>query len=115
VAWYAIKMWLRAWADLWRQLWGLPPRLGLRGTWLGSPVDDGSLRETLTRLDPVARDRLRTVLISDLSERDRIAQALLRTRTKQADDLADLIDLLSIDAEVRMKIVRLLGEPGALG
>ena len=59
-------------------------------------MHDHSLREVLAALDPASRDRIRRVLISDLAERDRIAQALLRTRTEQADDLADLIDLLSL-------------------
>jgi hypothetical protein len=48
-------------------------------------------------------------------DRDAIAQQLLRRRTSRADAIADLIDLLSINADARRRVARLLGELEALG
>ena len=73
-------------------------------------MDDAATADTLRRLPPGARDELRQLLIRDQPERDAIAEQLLRQRTPGADDLADLIDLLTLDDDGRRRIVRLLGE-----
>jgi len=39
-----------------------------------------------------------------------IASDLLRYRDERGDDRADIIDFLTMDSEVRRKVVRLLGE-----
>lgn len=78
-------------------------------------MSDDDLRSTLEGLDPAARDDLRRLLIRDQADRDAIAQQLLRRRTNGADDLADLIDKLSLDALMRRKVVRVLGELEASG
>ena len=44
----------------------------------------------------------------------RIAEQLLRRRTPGATDLADLLDMLSIDDEARRMVVRVLGEMEAV-
>jgi hypothetical protein len=68
------------------------------------------LRELLETLDPKARDDLRRVLIRDQADRDAIASDLLRYRDERGDDLADIIDMLTMHPEERRKVVRLLGE-----
>ena len=73
-------------------------------------MNDATLRDTLMRLDPGARNELRRLLISDQPDRNAIAEQLLRRRTLGADALADLIDLLTLDADARRRVVRLLGE-----
>lgn len=73
-------------------------------------MDDADLRSTFRRLPPAARTDLRRLVFSDQADRDRIAEQLLRRRTPGAADLADLIDMLSIDDEARRKVVRVLGE-----
>lgn len=73
------------------------------------------LRAALSRIEPVGRDRLRRLLVANQPDRDRIAQALLRHRTEPADNLADLIDHLTLDPELRRQVVRLLGELEAIG
>jgi hypothetical protein len=73
-------------------------------------MDDATLRSSMSRLEPAARDDLRRLLIRDLADRDAIAEQLLRRRTAGADQLAELIDMLSIDDEARRQAVRILGE-----
>jgi hypothetical protein len=53
---------------------------------------------------------VRRVLIADQDYRDELAERLLRQRTDHANNLADLIDMLAIDADARRQVVRLLGE-----
>jgi hypothetical protein len=49
-------------------------------------------------------------LIRDQADRDAIAEELQRKRTKGPDQLAELIDVLSLDDGMRRRVVRLLGE-----
>jgi len=65
---------------------------------------------TLRKLPSAALDDLRGLLIRDQADRDAIAEQLLWTRTKGADQLAELIDILSLDDGMRRRVVRLLGE-----
>jgi hypothetical protein len=78
-------------------------------------LDDAAPADTLRRLPPDARNELRRLLIRDQADRDAIAEQLLRRRTPRAADLADLIDLLTLDDETRRRVVRLLGELEATG
>jgi hypothetical protein len=73
-------------------------------------MDDEVLSTTLRRLPPSARVDLRRLLIRDQPDRDAIAEQLLRRRTSGANDLAELIDILSLDPEGRRQMVRVLGE-----
>ena len=76
-------------------------------------MDEAALADALRRLDSGARSDLRKLLSSDPPDRDAIAQQLLRRRTPGTDELAELIDLLTLDADARRRVVRLLGELGA--
>lgn len=73
-------------------------------------MEDGHLRDVLARLDPEARDAVRRVLVADDRYRDALAERLLREPTEHANNLADLIDMLTMDADARRQVVRLLGE-----
>ena len=78
-------------------------------------MDDAQLRAILSRLEPGPRNSLRRVLIGDQERRDQTARTLLRHATDESDSLADLIDMLTIDADSRRRVVRLLGELAARG
>jgi hypothetical protein len=71
---------------------------------------DDDLRKLLATLDLGARDALRNVLIHDQADRDAIAYQLLRYRDGRGDDWADIIDMLTLNAEARRTVVRMLGE-----
>jgi hypothetical protein len=73
-------------------------------------MEDGHLRDVLSRLDPRARDAVRRVLIADDVYRSGMAERLLRQRIDHSNSLADLIDMLTLDADARRTVVRLLGE-----
>ena len=73
------------------------------------------LHTTLSRLPIGARHDLRRLLIRDQPDRDAIAEQLLRRRTEGADQLAELIDMLTIDDELRRQVARILGELEASG
>ena len=73
-------------------------------------MSDDALRDSLTRIEPAGRDRLRRLLVADQADRDRIAERLLRERTNAADTLAEIIDHLSLDPDLRRRVARLLGE-----
>ena len=78
-------------------------------------MDEDALQTTLRELPPDAQDDLRRLLIRDQHDRDSIAEQLLRRRTAGAGQLAELIDMLSIDDATRRHVVRLLGELEAAG
>ncbi len=59
-------------------------------------------------LRPTARDTLRCVLILDQPDRDAIASELLRYRSANGDDWADVVDTLTMRPDTRRKVVRLL-------
>lgn len=48
--------------------------------------------------------------MQDQAYRDALASRLLRHGTDHASTLGDLIDMLTIDADARRQVVRLLGE-----
>ena len=75
--------------------------------------DDEVLRPALAALDRPARDAFRRVLIRDQADRDVIASELLRYRDAAGDELAEIIDTLTMHPEERRKVVRLLAEIGA--
>jgi hypothetical protein len=77
-------------------------------------MEDG-LRDALARIEPAGRGRLRRLLVADQADRDRIAERLLRERTYAGDQLAEIIDHLSLDPDLRRRVVRLLGEIEANG
>ena len=76
--------------------------------------EDAQLRDLLRTLSPPAREHLRhelcDALFPDQADRDLIAARLLRYRDVRGTDWADLIDELSLDAKLRRRCVRLLGE-----
>jgi hypothetical protein len=77
--------------------------------------EDGGLRAALARIGPVGRDKLRRLLVAEQADRDRIAERLLRERTEAGDQLAEIIDHLSLDPDLRRRVVRILGELEAAG
>jgi hypothetical protein len=76
--------------------------------------DGGDLRAALADLPPKGRDLLRRVLIGDDADRDVIASALLRYRDAAGDELADIIDSLTMYPDARRKVVRMLAEIDAV-
>ena len=64
----------------------------------------------LASLDPRGRDALRRVLIRDQADCDEVSMQLLRYRDAVGDELADIIDMLTMNPEERRKVVRLLAE-----
>jgi len=69
------------------------------------PMDtDAGLRRLLTKLDPLARDAFRRVLIHDQADRDAVSSQLLRYRDGHGDDWADIIDMLTMHPEARRKV-----------
>ena len=73
-------------------------------------MNDAELRRSLARMDQPARDALRRALVADQPYRDALAERLLRRRKPGAGELADLIDMLTLDDEARRRVARLLGE-----
>jgi hypothetical protein len=73
-------------------------------------VDDPELAALLSAVDPRGRDILRRLVRADQFERDEFAVALLGRRTESARDLADLLDLASINPQIRQQVARVLGE-----
>lgn len=78
-------------------------------------MGDEALRTTLRQLPPDARDSLRRLLTANQADRDAAAERLLREQTQHTSNLADLIDMLSLDADTRRRAARLLGELEARG
>ena len=72
--------------------------------------EDADLRAALAALDPPLHDAFRRVLIRDRADRDAIASELLRYRDSAGDELAEIIDTLTMHPEERRKVVRLLSE-----
>jgi hypothetical protein len=75
-------------------------------------VDETALVAALQKLPTHARDQLRRLLVRDQADRDTVARQALRNGR---DDLADVIDLLTLDDELRRATVRVLGEIEASG
>lgn len=73
-------------------------------------MDDAELVRLLSQVEPRGRDGLRRLMGAEQHERDEFALALLRQRTQVGRDLADLLDLASLDGDVRQQLVRVLGQ-----
>jgi hypothetical protein len=58
----------------------------------------------------LTRDDLRRVLIRDQADRDAIASRLMRYRDQNGDNWADIIELLAMCPDARLRVVRVLGE-----
>lgn len=75
-------------------------------------VDDNHLRAALPLLPADARDQLHRLLIRDQPDSDAIAKQLLQRRTSGAVQLAELVDMLTIDDEARRPYG---SDPGGVG
>ena len=76
-------------------------------------MDDAALAHALRRLDPGVRSDLRKLLICDQPDRDAIAELSCPCsggRMPGTDDLANLIDMLTLDDASRRRVAWLLGE-----
>jgi hypothetical protein len=73
-------------------------------------VNDEQLREVLSRLPSESRDRLKILLVADAKDRDRVAQKLLRSGSDVAENLADILDTLTLDDDARRHVLRVLRE-----
>ena len=75
--------------------------------------NDDDLRDALSKLSPAARDVLRRTARADRWERDELAGRLLRE--PGGGPFADLVDRLTLNADLRRLFARLLGELEAEG
>jgi hypothetical protein len=75
--------------------------------------ENSQLRGILLELTPSAREHLRSVLIHDQADRDAVSSQLLRYRDGHGDDLADIIDMLTMGPVNRRRVVKVLGEISA--
>jgi hypothetical protein len=73
-------------------------------------VDEAAVRTILRRLGPAARSDLRRLVVSNQQDRDRVAERLLRRRQLAANQIAELLDFLSLNQDARRTVARLLGE-----
>ena len=71
-------------------------------------MNDAELRRLFAAFPSSARDVLRRAARADQWERDELAARLMREPNGQ--DMADLIDQLSLHDDVRQQAVRVLGE-----
>ena len=67
---------------------------------------EADLRSAVAALGSPARDALTRMLIRDQADRDAIAAELLRYRDAAGDELAEIIDTLTMNPEERRKVVR---------
>jgi hypothetical protein len=74
-----------------------------------------SVSATWARCPPRGSNDLRRVLIRDQADRDAIASQLIRYRDERGGAWADIIDMMTMNREVRRKVVRLLAEIAAEG
>ncbi len=74
-----------------------------------------ALRATLADRSSGARALLRRVLVRDDVDREVIASALLRYRDDAGDELADIIDSLTMYSDARRRVTRMLAEIDAAG
>jgi hypothetical protein len=73
-------------------------------------MHDDELRRLLLRIDPKGREALRQLMRAEQWERDQFSTSLIRLGTRASSDLADLIDLTTINSEMRRRLARTLGE-----
>jgi hypothetical protein len=71
-------------------------------------MNDAEMRSLFVHFTPGARDVLRRAARADQWERDELASRLIRE--PQGQDMADLVDQLSLHDDVRRQVVRVLGE-----
>jgi hypothetical protein len=72
-------------------------------------VDDRELARLLRHVEPSGRKILRRLMRSEQWERNEYARALM-SHPGAATDLGDLLDLASMNPEVRRRVARVLGE-----
>jgi hypothetical protein len=73
-------------------------------------VEDREVASLLAMVNPTGRDVLRRAMRAEKSDRDKLASALMRDPSNVAQDLADLLDLASMDPGIRRQLIRVLGE-----
>jgi hypothetical protein len=73
-------------------------------------MNEEALRKLFSGIDPAGRNVLRRLMRADQADRDEFAAALLRLDTPSSRDLATLIDLASLNPDLRRMAARLLGE-----
>jgi len=76
----------------------------------GAVMDDHELARLLSNIGPRGRDVLRRLMRAEQFERDDFATALERQPMEVGRDLAELLDLASLNPEVRRRVARVLGE-----
>jgi hypothetical protein len=72
-------------------------------------VEDRELVKLLSEVDPRGRDILRQLMRAKQPERDAFSDSLARQDSVVGSDLADLLDLASLNPEVRRQVARVLG------
>jgi hypothetical protein len=78
-------------------------------------VEDRDVARLLAMVNPTGRVVLRRAMRADKSDRDELASALMRDRSNVGQDLADLVDLASMEPGIRRQLIRVLGELEAHG
>ena len=73
-------------------------------------MDDQELKELLSQIGPHGRDVLRRLMRAEQFERDEFSEALKGYPSSSAPDLINLIDLASLNPDVRRRLARVLGE-----
>lgn len=73
-------------------------------------MDDQELARLLSHIEPSGRDVLRRLMRAEQFERDEVADVLARQQAAVARDLADLLDLASLNPQIRRQIARVLAE-----
>jgi hypothetical protein len=71
-------------------------------------VSDDGLRNLLLQLSPVARGKLRTILIRH--DRNEIAAELLRYGDANGENWANVVAVFTMYPDVRRKVVRMLAD-----
>jgi hypothetical protein len=71
---------------------------------------DDEMAALLRQMPPGGRDVLRRLMRAEQYERDEFSTATAARGGESARDLADLIDLASMNPEVRRRFARILGE-----
>jgi hypothetical protein len=73
-------------------------------------VEDSEVGAVLRKLSPDAREILRRLMTSEQHNRDSYASALLRVDSVAAATMAELLDMASLQPDLRRRIARVLGE-----
>jgi hypothetical protein len=78
-------------------------------------MNDEELALELRKIGLRGREILRRLMRANQSERDEFATALLRTKSESGQVLADLLDIASLNPDLRRRLTRALGEIEAAG